>query len=439
MLNLEGLTQTALREGPGQYEVEVTHGGEVTCDCGATHFVRNGTKRVMFFDTPMHGRKVGIWVTRQRYKCTACGVSTYPDIPHIHETHRMTDRLYAYICENGAKRSWTALGQEVGLDPQSISDIWNKWADAELAKINPVTPEWLGIDELYIMGKYRAVITNIKERTLVTMLPGRELDRIQVYFLGVLNPSMVQVVTMDMYENYREAVRKCFPNAKIVVDRFHVMMYASKAVEAARKFYRDKVNKTKRVGLLGDRWLFLTARENLTPWQQNTLDVVLQQYPVIKEAYELKEQFRDVWKTTSRIEAEAHLDVWVMRVAASDCADVFKPLLTALGNWREEIFGYMDWRLTNAYTESFNALARRMDNVGHGYSFEALKKRLLMTHGANRHVAPTPFVRTPKPPQTGVAAFISTPRLEAIQRPAIDLGWDLSTLAEAAASLPDLS
>jgi len=33
----------------------------------------------------------------------------------------------------------------------------------------------------------------------------------------------------------------------------------------------------------------------------------------------------------------------------------------------------MDWRLTNAYTESFNALARLMDRAGNGYSFEGLK------------------------------------------------------------------
>lgn len=440
MLNLEGLTQIGLKEGPGQYEIDVTcTAASADCDCNTPHLVRNGTKRVMFFDTPMHGKKVGIWVNRQRFKCTNCKRTVYPEIPHVHDTHRMTDRLYAYICDNGAKRSWTALAQEVGLDPQSISNIWNKWADAELAKITPVTPNWLGIDELYIMGKYRCVLTNVKERTLVTMLGDRELGHLHSYFMGVLDPKQVQVVTMDMYEPYRIAVKNCFPKAKIVVDRFHVMMYASKAVEAARKSYREKINKTKRVGLLGDRWLFLTARENLSALQQATLEAVLEQYPAIKDAYHLKEQFRDVWKFDSRAAAEAALDVWVTRVACSDCADVFKPLLTALGNWREEIFGYMDWKLTNAYTESFNALARRMDNVGRGYSFEALKKRLLMSHGANRRHEPEPFIRSPRLEQRGAAAFISRIVINVEIPPQNSLGFDLSTLADAAAEMPDLS
>lgn len=432
MLNLEGLVQTAVRETDHQYEIEAecAHGDAIpVCECGSPEVVKNGTKKVLFMDTPMHGKRVGIWVSRQRWKCKACGATEYSEVDHIHEKHRMTDRLYRYICTHGATRSWKALAAEIGIDAQTVSDIWNAYADAELAKIHPVTPEWLGIDELFIMGKYRAVITNIRERTLVTMLPDRESGRLHTYFMGVLDPAKVQVVTMDMWDPYRTAVRNCFPQAKIVVDRFHVMMYASKAVEAARKAMRQDLSKQRRVGLLGDRWLFLSARENLSAFQTATLEAVLEQYPTIKEAYHLKEAFRDVWKADNRLEAEARLSVWECQVAASKCADVFKPLLTALKNWREEIFGYMDWKLTNAYTESFNALARRMDNVGRGYSFEALKKRLLMIHGAHKVSTPPRFVRTPpRPGLMGlmVAEPVSTP----------EPGWlglDISTLEQ---SLP---
>lgn len=132
MLNLEGLTQAGLVEGDGQYEITATCSDHPPLCCLDGEMVRNGTKRVMFMDTPMHGKKVGIWVPRQRWKCKKCGETSYTDIPHMHERHRMTDRLYRYICDNGAKRSWTALAQEIGIDAQTISDIWNKWADAVL-------------------------------------------------------------------------------------------------------------------------------------------------------------------------------------------------------------------------------------------------------------------------------------------------------------------
>ena len=33
----------------------------------------------------------------------------------------------------------------------------------------------------------------------------------------------VKVVCMDLSSGYRSIVRRCFPNAKIVADRFHVI------------------------------------------------------------------------------------------------------------------------------------------------------------------------------------------------------------------------
>lgn len=176
MLNLEGLTKVSLVESPGSYVIEATCVTEVPkCDCLLPHLVSNGRKAVSFIDTPMHGKKVEIVVKRQRYLCRNCGRTHYPDIPHMHAKHRITDRCHAYIANNGAKRSWKALADELGVDAQTISDIWNAWADGELAKINVSTPDWMGIDELFIMGKYRAVITNVRQKALVTMLSSRKL------------------------------------------------------------------------------------------------------------------------------------------------------------------------------------------------------------------------------------------------------------------------
>lgn len=397
MLNLAQLQQVGLVEKPDEYEITATCVTAVpNCECGSTELLRNGTKDVSFVDTPMHGKRVVIVVKRQRFICKGCRATVYPDIPHVHEKRRMTLRCYDYITKNGTKRSWKALGDEIGIDAQTVSDIWNDWADVELAKITPVTPDWMGIDELHIMGKFRAVITNIRQKALVTMLPDRDIGTLHAYFLGNFEPARVECVTMDMWDPYRQVVKERFPKARIVVDRFHVMRYASDAVETTRKAVRGQLDKQRRVGLLGDRWLFLSARENLSPMQTMKLEAVLEQYPTIRDAYFLKEGFRDVWKTGNRQEAEATCEEWKKRVAASTCADAFRPLIRALGNWHEEIFAYMDWRLTNAYTEGFNAMARRMDRTGNGYSFEGLKKRLIMAHGlqfrekpvVNFHMAP---------------------------------------------------
>ncbi|ENP8454704.1 transposase [Photobacterium damselae] len=45
------------------------------------------------------------------------------------------------------------------------------------------------------------------------------------------------------------------------------------------------------------------------------------------------------------------------------------------------IFAYFDHPITNAYTESLNNLIRVMIRTGRGYSFEALRAKMLFTEG----------------------------------------------------------
>lgn len=439
MLNLPQLKQTGLVEDPLQYQVHVTCDVPIPeCGCLIPKLVRNGTKKVMFMDTPMHGKKVGIWVARQRYLCQSCRKTIYADVPHMHIKHDMTERLVSYIEQSGTARTFTALASEIGIDSQTISGIWNSYARQELDKIGPVTPEWLGIDELHIMGAYRAVITNIKERTLVDMLPNRKKATIIAYLGAVMESDKIKVVTMDMWDDYREAVKIALPHAKIVVDRFHVMQHASKAVEMVRKSLRANLNFKKRIGLIGDRWLFLSARENLSAQQTLVLEAVLEQYPTIKQAYQLKESFRDVWTCSDRATAESRYGEWKTRVDASDASDAFKPLLTAMENWRVEIFNYMDTRLTNAYTESFNSLARKMDRMGRGYSFPVLRAKLLMMNSCHKRGAPIPFRRSAPPvASTMMLSAPSPPEDEWAMLPGRFLGLDISTLAEELGKLPE--
>ncbi len=66
----------------------------------------------------------------------------------------------------------------------------------------------------------------------------------------------------------------------------------------------------------------------------------------------------------------------------------FEPLTKAMTNWEEEIFAYFDHRITNAYTESINNLIRVINRVGRGYSFEALRAKILFTEGLTKERKP---------------------------------------------------
>lgn len=425
MLNLEGLAVGRVVEKPGQYEIEATVTGEIPkCGCLFPALVKNGRRRSMFFDTPMHGRKVGIWVLRQRYKCTGCGKTHYEAIPHMHPQHDMTARLVEYIQTFGTERTFTALANEIGVDVVTVRGIWRKHAKAELDRLAPVTPEWLGIDELHIMRAYRGVITNVKEKTVVDLLKDRKQETIIRYLAGLEDSHKITHVAMDMWEPYREAVKIVLPHATVIVDRFHVSRMASEALERIRKEVRATLPIKGRLQLMGDRWLLLKNAKDLSATNTILLQSVLGQFPLLAQGYHAKEAFRAIWNSSSRAQGEAAYDQWLANLDPR-IEPAFRDLTKAMSNWRTEIFNYFEHRITNAYTESFNAVARKMDRMGRGYSFEVLRAKLLLKHSCHkREMAPPKFNRS-------MAGFVL---MEPTGR---HFGVDLSTLAEWLDSLPE--
>jgi hypothetical protein len=71
-------------------------------------------------------------------------------------------------------------------------------------------------------------------------------------------------------------------------------------------------------------------------------------------------------------------------------AAAFFELIRAVDNWRPEVFNYFEHRITNAFTESLNGLVRVANRMGRGYSFEAIRAKMLfgMQRKTERYKAP---------------------------------------------------
>lgn len=109
----------------------------------------------------------------------------------------------------------------------------------------------------------------------------------------------------------------------------------------------------------------------------------MQNYPLLGEAYRLKEAFYGVYDARSQSDAVGAYEQWQKSIPP-ELHDHFHDLIRAFQNWRPEIMNYFDHPVTNAYTESLNSLIRVMDRMGRGYSFEALRAKVLFTEGVHK-------------------------------------------------------
>ncbi|EBU9585671.1 transposase, partial [Proteus mirabilis] len=136
---------------------------------------------------------------------------------------RMTLRLHEYVEKESFNHPYTFVAAQTGLDEKTVRDIFNARAEFLGRWHRFETPRILGIDELYLNKRYRCILTNIEERTLLDLLATRRQDVVTNYLMKLKDRQKVEIVSMDMWNPYRAAVKAVLPQARIVVDKFHVV------------------------------------------------------------------------------------------------------------------------------------------------------------------------------------------------------------------------
>ncbi len=385
MINLPNLKILDMKEMEYDYRflVESSIPSPSHCPkCGAVpNLYKHGKKEQLFFDLPMHAKRVGLIIKRQRYKCRECDETFFEDLPDMDISRSVTKRLIHWIQEASLDKTFTSVAEEIGVDEKTVRNIFNDYVAELVTQTDFRTPKWLGIDEVHLLKSYRCVITDVENRSVIDILRKRNKDMVIGYLTELKDIDEIELVAMDMWNPYKSAVNTVIPHAKIVIDKFHVVKLANEALEKIRKANRQNVSAKERRQLMRDRYVLLTRRKDLNHFgDQIKLQVWTNKFPLLSQAYELKEQFFDIYEAETIKEAYKLYQNWLSNVP-NELMTYFEDLIKSINNWEEEIFNYFNFPITNAYTESLNRLIKTMNHVGRGYSFEALRAKILFTKG----------------------------------------------------------
>lgn len=245
----------------------------------------------------------------------------------------------------------------------------------------------LSIDETALShGELYTVLTNKsakgKEGTIVAMVAGTASEKIIEILqrLPLRLRNKVQEITLDMSGSMNLIAKRCFPNATLVTDRFHVQKLAIEAVQELRIKHRweaiDAENeaiekaKTQKKGyyptilengdtikqlLARSRYVLYKNQKNWTADQKERAEILFDHYPDIAEAYQLSQQLNWIFENTKeKIYAYTRLAQWHNKVAAAGFKS-FNTIARTIMNHYRTILNYFDFGSTNASAESFNA------------------------------------------------------------------------------------
>ncbi len=384
ILNLPHWAVTNVTETPGQYVVEAAYTQPPTgcVHCGSvTNVHKHGTKKQEITDLPSHANRVRIVLTRTRHWCKDCGKTFLQPLPDVADSGSMTNRLVRYIERQSLKHTFAHVAEEVGLDEKTIRNIFNAYTDWLDKNVVFETPEVLGLDELFLLGKARCVAVNVREATLVGVMEDRNKATVHEFLFWLRDKEKVRLVTMDMYRPYRDAVRACLPGAKVVVDKFHIVRMATQALESVRRRLREDMTATRRRQVMRSRFLALKRNRDLSESDRALLAEWTNTLPALGKAYALKESYYDIFDMKSRADAVKAYDAW-QATMPDDMRPAFKDLTTAMTNWREEVFDIIEYGVSNATVEAINGLSKMTNRQGRGYSFRAIRAKMLF----NKHV-----------------------------------------------------
>ena len=231
----------------------------------------------------------------------------------------------------------------------------------------------IAIDEVkYKKGqRYLTVVCDHFTGRVVWAAKGRSKAVVGEFFdaLGPERTARLRFVTADGAEWIRTVVASRAPEAIVCVDTFHVVGWATDALDEVRRDEWNRLRKAKAVHaaktLKGLRWLLVRNWENLTAAQKSVIRDLDASNRRLLRAWQLKEELREIFKLPL-LAARRALDDWLHYASRSRQAPFVK-LARTIRHYRASIEATIEWRLTNGIAESNNAAIGRLRTNARGF------------------------------------------------------------------------
>lgn len=360
------------------------------CESKKIHNHGRGRKRTIKHARALDGKNIYLHWQSRRYLCNKCGKSWSQSPPEIlvrgkeqysvsHTDQAMRDlrnNSFNYTAENNGM-SYPVLSKKlkevVPESPEIVQKIWPQEGTVSL-----------GIDEHGRVKKRLALtITMLRpKREVLRISPGATAKELRKWVLNNLTEEqMLQVgeICMDMKKSLRRCLKQLFPNARFVVDKFHIIQYLNHLItlEYQSCYRRAPLRlKDKLPGRGKELHITKILQQSGMKWsekEKEKVKTVFLHFPEVAKLWYVKEEVRAVYREChqrNRKEAKERLKyifTWLPEV----------PKRT-LNYFLEEVLNYFDNHTTNAYVEGKHTKCKLIKRQSFGIKNEEIYVKKLM-------------------------------------------------------------
>ena len=206
-------------------------------NCGFSDSIKYGFKQVSVKLVSLTALACLMHLKKQRFLCHQCETTYFAQSPFL---LCFNSSFSKPLCERIIELSFDSLTlKEISKLTGVSTSATNRIAyPARVIQKTPELPENLSFDEFSSRhNQYAFMAINAVTHKLVTLLPARTKMTITNYFwnhYSLEQRQAVKTVTVDMNAAYASFIYQIFPNALVIIDRFHIVQLLQTAFKDTR-------------------------------------------------------------------------------------------------------------------------------------------------------------------------------------------------------------
>lgn len=330
------------------------------------------------------GKKLTFLIlNKRRYCCHHCGKKFYENYSFLQKYFRKSNAVFENICEDlKLLKNFKTVANDNNVSIPTVVRFMHFYFYLS-NKHNFDLPERIGIDEF--KGncgneKYQLHIFDLDTRKTIDIVKSRKYDDLEAYFssFSLEQRCRVKVVSMDLYSPFKRIIKDKFYHSIIVADAFHFTKLVMQALDELRlNLWRNTQGKEKKYF----KYLKLTLAKDISKVTDKEAEKLLYAFelsPILKYAYQLKQQFLDIKKLKSFEEKETAFRKWLDDAESSTIKEFKKPVKT-LRQWHEYISNSFKFNISNGPVEGKNNLIKVLKRISFGFrNLTNFKERIIL-------------------------------------------------------------
>jgi len=316
---------------------------------------------------------------KRRYVCPHCGKRFYECYDFIAKHHHIAKNVFTRIIDDLKElRSMKSIAKANNVSATTVQRALNLAGYTSDFRL----PEVLSIDEFKGNAggeKYLLQISDAKNKKLLNILPCRKKLYISQYFatFSLEERKKVKYLVIDMWRDYAD-IKIYFPNAKLVIDKYHYKRQIHWAIDRIRKRIQKTFSKNRRLRFKRLRFLLHKKYEELKTEDRIALRTILEQSEELYTAWHLKEMFNEIMKITDYDEGVRRFKQWIELVESLKIPE-FNDCTKAYRRWFWGITESFKVPYSNGFTEGKNNKIKVLKRNAFGFrNFDNYRKRILL-------------------------------------------------------------